>query len=182
MSALGLVLAIVVIGGFIGVIAIIMGSVAVRRSRATGQGKGFAISAIIIGAISMVAAAGAATVIASTLRGEDVVRDGVVSSSDNAEFPPQDDIVDVVCTEDGGIPLAEITIENRSPEASFYTLTITWDVETEEGTEEIVEILRSSEALPTGEQDQFRLFERTAGTIGESCAIERIERTSFSLQ
>ena len=181
-AALALVLAIVVIGGFIAVISIVMAGIALRRAKATGQGKGFAITALLISAFSIVVAAGAATVIASTLRGEDVTRNGVISSSDNTEFPPQDDIVELSCTEEGGIPLAEITIENLSPETSFYTLTITWDVETEEGTQEISEILRSTDGLPTGEQDQLRLFERIPGTVADSCAIERIERTSFRLQ
>ncbi len=180
-SALALVLSIIVIGGLIGVIAIVMAGAAIRRSKISGQGKGLALSAIAISVFSIIASAGALTIIVSTLRGDDVVRNGIVSSSDNTEFPPQDDIVAVDCTEEGGIPLALITVENHSPEDSIYTLTITWDAETEEGTEEITEILRASEALPEGEQNVFRFFQRASGTVSDSCAVMRIERTSFSL-
>ncbi len=180
-SALALVTAIIVIGGFIAVIAIVMAGTAIKRSRVTGQGKGLALSAIAISVFSIIASAGAATIIVSTLRGDDVVRDGVVSSSDNEEFPPQSDIVSVECTEEGDIPIAIVTVENNSPEDSIYTLTITWDVETEEGVEEISELLRASSALPQGEQNEFRLFQRQPGTVTDSCAVMRIERTSFSL-
>lgn len=180
-SALALVTSIIIIGGLIAVIAIVMAGAAIRRSKLSGQGKGLALCAIAISAFSILASAGAATIIVSTLRGQDVVRDGVVSSSDNEEFPPQSDIVSVECTEEGGIPLALVTVENNSPEDSTYTLTLTWDVETDEGTTMITELLRSSAALPQGEQDVFRLFQRARGTVADSCALLRIERTSFSL-
>lgn len=176
-ATLGLVLAMVVVGGFIAIIAIVMGIVGIRRSKVTGRGKGLSISALVIGVFSVAVSVIAGIIIATTIRGEDVVINGITSSSDNTEFPPQEDVIDVVCTEDGGLPLAEITIENMSPEASAYTLTITWQTETGG---ELVEILRSNELIPTGEQTDFRLFQRGAGAIADSCAVDRIERTSLA--
>ncbi len=176
-ATLALVLAMVVIGGFVGLIAIGMAIVGIRRSKTTGRGKGLSISAMVIAVFSVVVSVVAFIIIGTIIQGEDTVVNGITSSSSNTEFPPQEDVIDVVCTEDGGLPLAEITIENMSPEASAYTLTITW--ETEAGGE-LVEILRSTDLLPTGEQDEFRLFQRGTGAIAESCAVDRIERTSLA--
>lgn len=177
-ATLGLVLAVIVVGGVIGVIAIGMAIVGMRRAKTTGKGKGLSISALLLATFSVVVSVIALIIIVTTLRGEDVVINDIVSSSDNTEFPPQLDVVDVVCTEDGGLPLAEITIENMSPESSIYTLTISWQTDTGG---EVTEILRSQDLVANGEQEEFRLFQRSSGVIADSCAVARIERTSLAI-
>lgn len=175
-ATLGLVLAMIVVGGFIGLIAIVMAIVGLRRSKVSGRGKGLAISALLVATFSVVVSVVAFIIIATTIRGEDTVVNGITSSSDNTEFPPQEDVIDVVCTEEGGLPLASITVENMSPESSTYILTITWETETGG---QLVEILRGSDFIESGEQNEFRLFQRGAGAVADSCAVDRIERTSL---
>ena len=180
-SLTGLILSIVVIGGFIGLAGLVMSIIGLSRSRTlNGAGRAAAIGGALLGLFSMVAAIGFAFVISDMLQGDaDLVRDGVATRSSNTEFPPQDDIVEVSCeaSESGRLALAVVTVENMSPEESVYTLTVTWETASNG---EVTADARSGGVEP-GETEELRLFDTSATGDPDTCSVAIIDRTSFLL-
>ena len=166
-------LAVVVIGGVIGFIAIAMAVVGLKRAKATESGKGFAIGAILLGVLSIAASMGAAVIIASLVGSGELSLDGLISVPvDETEFPPEDDIIEVACTEDG-LALATLLIENPTENRNRYTITVTW--ENSDGGE-LSEILNSDVIAP-GEQAELRIFQRASTAVVESCRVTEVRRT-----
>lgn len=174
-SVLALILAVIVIGGVLGIISFVLAIVALRRSSELESGKMLAITAMGLSIIAVFAAA-LATIfwVAQTNTGEDFVIDGITSSSNNLEFPPQEDLDEIVCTtSDGGdSALAVITITNRSGGPSNYIITVAWLDDTDR---EIVDVVRS-ESVPTGESETLRLFAPRSNVDSNSCRVDRLER------
>lgn len=176
-SLLSLILAIIVLGGLIAIAGIILSYIGLKRSKMLGRGRGLAITGIVLSLLSIVVSGIAlAILIAALTGGEDVVRNGIVTSSDNDEFPPQDDLVDLECTasDSGGVPLAIITIENKSPGRSVYGVTVEWETATDPIVAEV-----SSEFVDAGETEVLRLFERSSRGIAEQCRVTRIDRSGL---
>ena len=174
-SVLALILAVIVIGGVLGIISFVLAIVALRRSSELGSGKMLAITAMGLSIIAVFAAALAIIFwVAQTNTGEDFVIDGITSSSNNLEFPPQEDLDEIVCTtSDGGdSALAVITITNRSGGPSNYIITVAWLDDTDR---EIVDVVRS-ESVPTGESETLRLFAPRSNVDSNSCRVDRLER------
>lgn len=178
-SLLALVLSMIVIGGVIGIVSFVLCVIGVRRSKTLGRGRGVAIGGIILSILSILASAAALVIIISSLNGgEDVIRDGIATSSTNSEFPPQDDLVDVVCStsDNGGVPLAVVTLENKSEGRSIYSVTVEWDTASGVVSGEV-----SSEFIDAGESATLRLFDRSSAGVAEMCRVTRIERSGFRL-
>ena len=116
-SLLALILAIIVIGGVIGIISFVLAAVALRRSRRGAGGKGIAITAMMLSIIAVIASVGAVFIAVNEFqRGEDTVLDGIVSSSDNDDFPPQRDLDAIECSvsNSGTLGQAVVTLTNLS--------------------------------------------------------------------
>jgi hypothetical protein len=177
-SLLGLVLAVIVIGGFIGFVGFALSVIGLRRSATLGRGRGVAIGGIAMAVLAIVVAGISLTFIVVGLRGgEEIVRNGISTHSTNTEFPPQDDLESVECTasEGGGLGLAVLTIHNKSGGPSSYTITVEWDAGA--GSPE-TSTVRSS-LLPDGETEELRLFDVSGVGDPESCRVSRIERSGF---
>jgi len=174
---LALVLAIIVIGGVIAIVAIVLSIIGLRRSRELGKGRGAAIGGIALALLAIVVSIGSVILITVSLDTEETVRDGIATTSGNEQFPPQDDLDSVNCsTSDGGAnALAIVTITNRSEGQSVYTVTLAWDA----GSEEVTETVRS-EFLSTGETAMLRLFATSSNVEAITCRVTRIERSGFS--
>lgn len=168
----GLLLSIVIIGGVVGLIAIVMASVGLKRSKLTNSGRGFAIGGIMLGLLSVVASAGAVALLVSALQSGDFSLDGLANSADdNAEFPPEEDILEIECTDDG-LALATLTIENPTESRQSYTIIVTWDSTSGEVLSESLD----SEIIQPGEEAELRIFQRSSAAIAESCSVSSVER------
>ena len=172
-SLLALLLAIVIIGGLVGIIAIVMAGVALKRSKSTNSGRGFAIGAIVLSLLSIVASVGSLILVVTTLQSGEFDLESLISpTADNENFPPEDDIVSTVCSEDS-FALATLSVDNPTQSRQIYTITVTWDSTT--GTE-LTETF-DSPVLPPGEQAELRIFQRSSSAIVETCAVSSVRRT-----
>jgi len=173
-------LSIIVIGGVIAIISFVLAVIGLRRSKDLGSGKGAAIGAIGLSVLAVIVSIVATIFIVVWVNsGDDIIRDGIATTSTNTEFPPQDDLDDVECTNsDGGdSALAIITITNRSGGPSNYELTVAWD---DDSGDELLASVRS-DFLPADESQTMRLFAPRSGADPESCRVIRIERSFFDL-
>ncbi len=169
----------IVIGGLIAFVSFALCVIGVRRSKTLGSGRGLAISGIVLSVLALLASGAAAVIIYATLNGGDeIVRNGIVTTSTNTEFPPQDDLVSVECTssDSGNLPLAIITLENKSTGRSLYSVTVEWDT-----TSGVIEDEVSSDFIDEGATEVLRLFERSSAGISDACRVTRIERSGFRL-
>ena len=176
-SLLALILAIIVMGGLIAIAGFILCFIGLRRSKSLGRGRGLAITGMILSVLSIVVSGIALAILLAALSGGDeTVRNGIITTSSNTEFPPQDDLAELECTasESGDVPLAIITLENMSPGRSVYGVTVEWDTPTGVIAAEV-----SSEFVDAGEREVLRLFERTARGVPDTCRVTRIERSGF---
>jgi len=149
------------------------------RSKTLGRGRGVAITGIILSILALLASVAAGFFLYTTLAGGDeIVRNGIATTSTNTEFPPQDDFVSVECSasEGGGLPLAIITLENMSGGRSFYQVTVEWDTETGTVSDEV-----TSEFIDDGERTILRLFDRSSTGLTDTCQVTRIERSGVRL-
>ena len=172
-ALLGLLLAIVIIGGVVGLISLAMAVVALRRAKITNSGRGFAFGAIALSLFAIVASAGALTLLITTIQDDDFDLEALFSNSpDDDEFPPEEDILSTVCTEDG-LALATITVDNPTDSRQLYRITVTWDSTSGALLTETLE----SDVLEPGEQGEFRIFQRSSSAIVDSCAVSDVRRT-----
>ena len=186
-SVLALVLSVIVLGGLIAFVSFVLCVIGLRRSKTIGRGRGLAIGGIVLSVLSLVASAAALAVLFTTINGGDeITRNGIITTSTNLEYPPQDDLVDVECTasESGNLPLAIITLQNNSTGQSVYHVTVTWETrgsseETTAATDVSGEV--SSGDVEAGETETLRLFERSSRALVDSCQVTRIERWGFQL-
>lgn len=177
-AVLALILSIIVVGGVIGIVSFIMCVVGLRRSKSLGRGRGMAITGIILSILSILAAAAALAILIVTLSGgEETIRNGIATTSENTEFPPQDDLTSLDCSasESGDVPLAIITLDNHSTGRSIYSVTVEW--ETPRG--DMVEAEVTSDFVDAGESETLRLFERSGEGLVDSCRVTKIDRSGF---
>lgn len=178
-AVLALILSMIVLGGLVAFVSFTLCIIGLRRSKSLGRGRGLAITGIILSVLSLIASAAALVIIIATLNGGDeVVRNGIVTTSTNSEFPPQDDLVDSECStsEGGDLALAIITLENKSTGRSVYGVTVEW--ETRSG---VVSSEVSSDFVDAGSTEVLRLFGPSSSAIPETCRVTRIERSGFRL-
>ncbi len=179
-SLVGLILSIAIVGGLFGIVGGILSFLGLRRARGLGgKGRGVALGGIVLSILSIVAAVGFTLLLLDAVNGgPEIVRDGISTRSRNTEFPPQDDIVDVRCesSDGGGLALAIVEIENRSPETSSYAVTVEWD--TADGT---IEGRVGGNEIEPGATSELRLFERSGDGEPETCVVTMINRSSFAL-
>lgn len=180
-SLLGLILSVIVVGGFVGLIAIVLSIIGLRRSRELGgRGRAAARIGIALSLLSMVASVAFVGLLLDTLNGgPPITIDGITTRSTNTEFPPQDDLLDVSCesSESGALGLAVVEIENMSPGESSYAVTVAWD--TDSG--DVIDGLVRSESLGARESQTLRLFESTGLGLPDTCRVTAIERSGFGL-
>ena len=178
-AVLALILSMIVIGGLIAFASFILCIIGLGRSKTLGRGRGVAITGIILSILALLASVAAGFFLYTTLAGGDeIVRNGIATTSTNTEFPPQDDFVSVECSasEGGGLPLAIITLENMSGGRSFYQVTVEWDTETGTVSDEV-----TSEFIDDGERTILRLFDRSSTGLTDTCQVTRIERSGVRL-
>lgn len=176
-SVLALILSMIVIGAVVGIVSFVLCVIGLRRSRSTGSGRAASIGGIALSILALVASAAAAAFIVATINsGDDIVRNGIATTSTNEEFPPQDDIESVECSasESGNLPLAIITLENNSPGRSIYRVTVEWDTQGGQISHEV-----RSEFLESGGTQTLRLFDRSSSGDADTCRVTRIERSGF---
>lgn len=169
----------VVIGGLIAFASFSLCMIGLRRSKTLGSGRGLAITGIVLSVLALIASVAALVVITATLNGGDeITRNGIVTTSTNTEFPPQDDLASLECSasDNGELALAIITLENLSEGRSVYTVTVEWD--TASGT---VSGDVRSDFLPAGDTEVLRLFDQSSSAIPTQCRVTRIERSGFRL-
>ncbi len=169
-------LAIAVVGGFVGLVAVAMAWVGLRRAKAGKGGRGMALGGIVLGVLSIAASVGSAFLIAEAIDDGLLTLDGFNPDPASAEFPVDDDLIDVECTEDG-LALAIISVENNTTSAQRYTVTVTWD-------NTLGETLTGearSNPIDAGESDEIRIFERSSSAIVDSCELTDFGRVSASL-
>jgi len=185
-SVLALVLSIIAVGGLIAVVSFVLCVIGLRRSKTIGRGRGLAIGGIVLSVLSLLTSVAALALLIATINGGDeIVRNGIVTTSTNLEFPPQDDLVSVECTasESGNLPLAIITLQNKSTGQSLYRVTVVWDTQgsSDETTAAEVSGEVRSDDVEAGETEILRLFERSSSGIVDTCRVTRIERSGFQL-
>jgi hypothetical protein len=186
-SLLALVLSIVVLGGLIAFVSFVLCVIGLRRSKTIGRGRGLAIGGIVLSILSVLASAAALAILIATINGGDEVsRNGIVTTSTNVEYPPQDDLVSVECTasESGNLPLAIITLQNNSTGRSTYRVTVTWEAQgNSEETPAAAEVSDEvrSDYIEAGETETLRLFQRSSRALVDTCRVTRIERSGFQL-
>lgn len=178
-AVLALILSIIVLGGFIAFVSFILCVVGLRRSKTLGRGRGIAITGILLSILSLLTSVAAGAILYATLNGGDeVIRNGIATTSTNTEFPPQDDFVSIECSasESGDLPLAIITLENMSGGRSVYRVTVEWDTQTGTVSDEV-----ASDFIDDREQTTLRLFDRSSTGLIDTCRVTRIERSGFQL-
>jgi len=178
-SVLGLVLAMVVIGGFIGLAGFALSAVAFRRARKRNLGgSGVAIGGMVLGVLAMVTAvAGFFYILALVDSSDPIVRDNIASSSRNTQFPPQDDVDQIECgaSSNGLVARATVTITNRSEGRSVYQIVVEW--ETEDGG--TVDELVTTDYVDPNETLQLDVLELAPGAGEATCRVTTIERSAF---
>lgn len=183
--ALGsLILSIIVIGGISAIVALVLSVIGLRRSRTIGQGKGAAIGGIGLSLLAIAASSMTVVLLISAFNSrEETIRDGIITTSNNEDFPPQDDLDAVECSTSsgGGSALATVTITNRSGGQSVYVVTVTWTT-TGGGhvSDEVSDEIRS-DYLPADHSQTMRLFAPATDVDPESCRVSRIERSGFAI-
>ena len=173
-SLLALILSVIVIGGIVAIVGLVLSAIGLRRAKTIGKGRGAAIGGIALALMSMVFSILAIGLIASEINGgEERSVNGIITTSSNVEFPPQEDIDSVECDTNSSLGLAIVTIENRSGGRSLYNVTVEW--ETEDGEIEMGTV--RSEFLAAGERQTMRLFDSSGNGIPSTCRVSRIERS-----
>lgn len=178
-ALLAAILSIIVIGGLIAFVSFTLCIIGLRRSKTLGRGRRLAIGGIVLSVLALLASGAVLAIIIVTLNGGDeITRNGIITTSTNTEFPPQDDLVSSDCgsSTGGDLPLAIITLENKSTGRSVYGVTVEWD--TPSG---VVEGEVSSDYVDAGATAELRLFERSSSGIPDTCRVTRIERSGFRL-
>jgi len=174
-AVLALVLSIIVIGGVIGIVSFVLCVVALRRARAGKRGRGLAISGIIVSILAVLFSVVAVVFFVALVRsGDEIVRDGIITTSDNTEYPPQDDIDRIECSasNSGRIAQATVTITNRSTGPSVYRITIEWETD-----DEPIEDVISTDFLDAMESASYEAVDLSGRAIEDSCRVTRIDRS-----
>lgn len=175
-SVAALLASIVVIGGLIGLIAIVMAGVGLTRSKDSGTGRGFAIGAIVLSLLSLVASAAAGVILFRIIEDGSLTPEGFNPNVSSDDFPVDDDLVSVECTEDG-LALAVITVENNTETNQRYSVTVTW--ETDLG--EVLTGEARSDFVEPGDVDEVRIFERSSAALIDSCELTSFTRSASIL-
>lgn len=178
-SVLGLVLAMVVIGGFIGIAGFVLSAIAFRRARKRDiGGGGMAIGGMALGVLAVVASvAGFFYILALIDSSDPTTRNGIESTSRNTEFPPQDDYDTIECgaSSSGLVSRATVTITNRSAGSSVYQLVVEWDTESGATVEEVV----TTGFVDAGETTTVEVLELSGRAVETSCRVTKMERSSY---
>lgn len=178
-SLLGLIMSMIVVGGFIGLVGIVLSGIGLQRSKLLGgRGKGAAVGGIALGLLSILASAGFAFLIFTQAGGgrEATTLNGIETHSSNTEFPPQDDLVAFECEQSGSSARATIELENLSPGPSVYIVTVQWDTTGGNTVDDSVQ----SEIIEPGDTVTLRLIDVTGNADAESCNVTTIERTGLA--
>lgn len=174
-AVLALILSVIVIGFFVAIVSVVLSIVALRRARRGRRGRGLAVGGIGLSLLAMVFSVAALLFLVSFLRsGDTTVRNGIATTSDNQEFPPQDDIDEIECSasNSGRLAQARVTITNRSEERSVYRITIEWD--TASGPiEEIV----TTGFVDVADTESYEAVDLSGTADRESCRITAIDRS-----
>ena len=174
-AVLALVLSIIVVGAVIGIVSFVLCVIGLRRARQGKRGRGLAITGIIVSLLAILFSAVAVVFLLALVRsGDEIVRDGIITTSDNTEFPPQDDIDGIVCSasNSGRIAQAKVTITNRSTGPSVYRITIEWETDGEP-----IEEVISTDFVDAGESASYEAVDLSGQAIEDSCRVTRIDRS-----
>lgn len=175
-STLGLVLAIIVIGGFIGLIGLVVSVIGLRRSRTLdGRGRAFALGGIALGLLSIGTAIYGAFWIQSLLdSGETTVINNIESTTSDAEYPPQETFDGIECgsSNTGLLARATVTLTNRNDKDSRYSVTVRWDTDEDD----TVERTFTTDTLEVDETNSFTTTELTGTAVVDSCRVVKINR------
>ena len=178
-SVLGLVLAIIVVGAFVGLAGLVISAVAYRRTVTRGlDGRGLALSGMALGIASIgLSVLGFFTLLSIVDTQDPIIRDGVATTSRNTTQPPQDDIDGIECrtSNTGQIAQATVQLTNRSSERSLYQVRVEWDTGGDEPVHDVV----TTGYIQPGETDQVDVIDLSGRAIAESCAITAIERQTL---
>lgn len=178
-SVLGLVLAIIVVGAFIGFAGFVVSTVAYRRARTRDlDGRGLALGGIVLGLASMaLSVLGFFTLLAIVDSGDPIVRNGIATSSRNTTQPPQDDIDSIECqtSNTGRIARATVQLTNRSSERSLYEVRVEWN----DGSGGQVHDVVRTDYLEPGETESIEVLDLSGDAVADSCAITAIDRQTL---
>jgi len=176
-ALLALILSMIVVGGIIAFASLTLCIIGLRRSKVSGRGRGLAISGIALSILSMLVSGAALALLIATLSGGDeIIKDGIATTSDNTDFPPQDDLASTECSasDNGDVALAVITLENLSGGRSIYSVTVEWDTPTGVVAGEV-----TTDFVDAGESETIRLFDRSGRGISDTCRVTQIDRSGF---
>lgn len=175
-STLGLVLAVIVIGGFIGLIGIIVSGLGLHRSRALeGRGRALALGGIALGLLSIGTAIYGFFWIQTLLdSGETTVINNIESTTSDDDYPPQETFDSIECgaSNTGLLARATVTLTNRNDNDSRYAVTVRWDTEGDGP----VESTFTTDTLEVDETDSFTTTELTGTAVVDSCRVVKINR------
>lgn len=175
-AVLALVLSIIVVGFLIAVVSFVLCVVGLRRARRHGlRGRGLAIGGIVLSLLAMAfSVVGLLFLVALVRSGDTIVRDGIATTSDNTEYPPQDDIDQVECgaSNSGRLAQARVTITNRSEGRSVYQITIEWDADVGP-----IEEIITTGFLDAGDTATFQAVDLGGRARRDSCRVTEIERS-----
>jgi predicted DNA repair protein MutK len=174
-SVMGLVLAIIVVGGFIGLVGFILSAIGYKRSKSGLRGRRLAIGGMLLGILAIAFAVLSTVILVQALSDGDSFLFGDTDSSLNEEFPPEDDVERVECraSNSGAIGQAVVTITNNSDRTAAYLVDIAW---VDEAGAAITESVRSS-LIDAGETAEVRVIDLTGQGVPDTCDLTNIERT-----
>lgn len=179
-SLLGLVLSIIVIGGFLGLAGFVLSALGLRRARSLdGNGKAIAVGGMVVGILAIGLSILGFFWIRSFLdNGDTTVINGIRSTSADTEHPPQEDFDRIECggSNTGLLARATVTLTNRSSRDTRYTVTVEWDTETTTTVSDTF----TTDSVDIGETDSFSTIDLSGEALIETCRVVEINRRPFS--
>ncbi|RZV48487.1 MAG: DUF4190 domain-containing protein [Acidimicrobiales bacterium] len=174
-SVMGLVLAIIVVGGFIGLTGFILSAIGYKRSKAGLDGRRLAIGGMVLGVLAVAFAVLSTFIIVQALNDGDSFLFGDSDSALNEEFPPEDDVDLVECraSNSGAIGQAVVTITNNSDRTAAYLVDIAW---VDDSGAAVTSSVRSAPA-ESGETIDVRVIDLTGMGDPDTCELTQIDRT-----
>lgn len=172
---MGLVLAIIVVGGFIGLTGFILSAIGYKRSKAGLDGRRLAIGGMVLGVLAVAFAVLSTFIIVQALNDGDSFLFGDSDSALNEEFPPEDDVDLVECraSNSGAIGQAVVTITNNSDRTAAYLVDIAW---VDDSGAAVTSSVRSAPA-ESGETIDVRVIDLTGMGDPDTCELTHIDRT-----
>lgn len=174
-SVMGLVLAIIVVGGFIGFVGFILSAIGFKRSKTGLNGRRLAIGGMVLGVLAVVVAVLSTVIIVQAINDGDSFLFGDANNTLNEEFPPEDDVDLVECraSNSGAIGQAVVTITNKSDRTAAYLVDIEW---MDDSGEAVTSSVRSAPA-ESGETIDVRVIDLTGRGDPQTCELAQIDRT-----